>query len=124
MDEPLMIVPNGFEVSAKGDDGTVRLRFNRDGAQSWEIYLVPQSIPLLVAELEKAAGPLQPTARPEDIRPGQAYDLEGQAVRARPEGGAVLTLFVRLSGQRGVELPIALPPRDLSHLVEALNPHR
>lgn len=40
-------------------------------------------------------------------------------------GGAVLTLFVKMLDRKGgVSIPIELPPRDLSHLVEQLNVYR
>ena len=119
------ITPNSFEVKTIVGKA-VKMVFETDSGGEWSIVLSPTGIPMLLSELEKASGLVRPDAiRTDDIPAQSPMTMHGHHVAARKGGGAVLTLHVNFVDRRGgVSLPIDLPPRELSHLVEALNAHR
>jgi hypothetical protein len=126
MPEKFEFTPSGFEVKAWPDHRMLKIEFSKDGGHEVGIILTPIWVPLIVQELEKAAAHTRPKpVEPGDLKPQMRMQLHGHQVNERPGGGALLTVYVKIEGQKqNLSLPIDLPPRDLAHLVEALNAFR
>ena len=123
-DESKEFRPDECETFLSEDRKRVKIVFRRDSGETQEAVLARTWIPQLIVQLQTRIEPGQAT--PIDrgsLRIGQTFSLQGYQVGHRPDGSAILTLFVDLPDQgRVVTIPLVLPPPEITQFIQMLAP--
>lgn len=115
-----IIFPTGFEVAKHSSGDMIKLGFSDDQGREFAVAISKESLPLLIAELQRNAPAPLPSMSPQFLQPGQTFSLKGTGIQKQPNGDLKLSLHVEVSTGRGVSLPITLKPNDCDALVSQL----